>query len=54
MLRPGAILVLHDAAERDGRTPIAPEVLERILPLLAERGLRPVTLDALTGTGPAA
>jgi peptidoglycan/xylan/chitin deacetylase (PgdA/CDA1 family) len=46
-LRPGAILVLHDAAERAGRTPIAPQVLARLLPLMKERGLRPVTLDDL-------
>lgn len=51
-LRPGAILVLHDAAERDGRRPIAPEVLERLLPLLVARGLRPVTLDELVGEAP--
>jgi peptidoglycan/xylan/chitin deacetylase (PgdA/CDA1 family) len=48
-LRPGAILLLHDAAEPGvaGRTPIAPAVLERLLPLLAGRGLRAVTLDEL-------
>ncbi|MCS6915838.1 MAG: polysaccharide deacetylase family protein [Myxococcales bacterium] len=46
-LRPGAILLLHDAAERGGRTPIAPEVLARLLPLLSQRGLRAVTLDEL-------
>lgn len=52
-LRPGAILLLHDAPELlsgDGgstRRPIAPEVLERLLPHLARRGLRAVTLDEL-------
>ena len=58
-LRPGAILLLHDApellsgAEAQGsddastQRPIAPEVLERLLPVLAARGLRAVTLDEL-------
>jgi peptidoglycan/xylan/chitin deacetylase (PgdA/CDA1 family) len=46
-LRPGAILLLHDAADRGGHTPIAPAVLERLLPLIAEQGLRPVPLDEL-------
>jgi len=50
-LRPGAILVLHDAVERGGRAPIAADVLERLLPLLQERGLRAVTLDALLRSG---
>jgi peptidoglycan/xylan/chitin deacetylase (PgdA/CDA1 family) len=48
-LRPGAVLVLHDAAERGGRRPIAAEVLEALLPQLAARGLRPVTLAELLG-----
>lgn len=49
-LRPGAILVLHDAVERGAaREPIAARVLERLLPTLAERGLRSVTLDELLG-----
>ena len=47
-LKPGAILVLHDAAERGDRAPIAPEVLRRLLPELRARGLRSVTLDELT------
>lgn len=46
-LLPGAILVLHDAAERDSHPPVAPEVLKRLLPILAARGLRSVTLDTL-------
>jgi peptidoglycan/xylan/chitin deacetylase (PgdA/CDA1 family) len=46
-LRPGAILVLHDAAERDGRAPIAPEVLARVLDALEQQRLRSVTLDDL-------
>jgi len=50
-LRPGAILVLHDAAERGGRAPIAPEVLRRVLAKMGERGLRSVTLDELLQGG---
>jgi peptidoglycan/xylan/chitin deacetylase (PgdA/CDA1 family) len=48
-LKPGAILVLHDGSERAGATPIAPEVLTRVLDEMARRGLRSVTLDDLTG-----
>jgi len=53
-LRPGAILLLHDAWERpdERRTPIAPLVLERLLPMLAERGLSAVTLHELLDRGP--
>jgi peptidoglycan/xylan/chitin deacetylase (PgdA/CDA1 family) len=46
-LRPGAILVLHDAAERGGRAPICAAVLARVLDALDTRGLRSVTLDEL-------
>ena len=46
-LRAGAILVLHDGAERDDRVPIAPDVLESLLVELDERALRSVTLDEL-------
>ena len=46
-LRPGAILVLHDAAERDDREPIAPAVLARLLSEMKARSLRSVTLDEL-------
>lgn len=60
-LHPGAILLLHDAAEaapmprsaaepvsaQDRPAPIAPAVLEQLLPELARRDLRPVTLDEL-------
>lgn len=46
-LVPGAILVLHDGAEREDRTPIAAAVLAQVLPELAARGLRPVRLDQL-------
>ena len=45
--RPGAILVLHDAAERGGRAPIAARVLPALLDALAARGLRSVTLDEI-------
>jgi peptidoglycan/xylan/chitin deacetylase (PgdA/CDA1 family) len=53
-LRPGAILVLHDAAERGGRAPIAAEVLARICDELAARKLRSVTLDELLDGGDSA
>lgn len=58
-LHPGAILLLHDAAEPPARrtagsepvtrrpAPIAPAVLEVLLPELAARNLRAVTLDEL-------
>jgi peptidoglycan/xylan/chitin deacetylase (PgdA/CDA1 family) len=57
-LRPGAILLLHDAPEllapstetsqaARRQEPVAADVLDRLLPLLAERGLRPVRLDEL-------
>lgn len=61
-LHPGAILLLHDAAEaparpvaappagsapRDRPAPIAPAVLEQLLPELAARNLSAVTLDEL-------
>jgi peptidoglycan/xylan/chitin deacetylase (PgdA/CDA1 family) len=49
--RPGAILVLHDAAERGERAPIAPLVLPSLLDALAARGLRSVTLDELFADG---
>lgn len=49
-LVPGAILLLHDAAERGGHAPVAPAVLEKLLPLLAARGLSAVTIDELVGT----
>jgi peptidoglycan/xylan/chitin deacetylase (PgdA/CDA1 family) len=48
-LKPGAILVLHDAAERGDRVPIAAEVLQKILSEMSARGLRSVTLDELLG-----
>lgn len=48
-LGPGAILLLHDAAERGGHAPVAPAVLEKLLPLLAARGLSAVTIDELVG-----
>jgi len=46
-LRPGAILVLHDGAERGDREPIAPVLLEALLVEMKARGLRSVTLDEL-------
>jgi len=46
-LRPGAILVLHDGADRGARRPIAAAVLGRVLDAMDARGLRSVTLDEL-------
>lgn len=43
----GAILVLHDAAERGKRKPIAAAVLRRLLPAIKEAGFQPVTLERL-------
>lgn len=48
-LKPGAILVLHDAAERGGHAPIAAAVLGPLLDRMEARGLKSVTLDELLG-----
>jgi peptidoglycan/xylan/chitin deacetylase (PgdA/CDA1 family) len=45
--RPGAILVLHDGAEQEGRAPIAAQVLAHLLDELDRRALKSVTLDEL-------
>jgi peptidoglycan/xylan/chitin deacetylase (PgdA/CDA1 family) len=45
-LRDGAIVLLHDAAERDDRKPAAPEALPRILAALREREIEAVRIDA--------
>jgi peptidoglycan-N-acetylglucosamine deacetylase len=44
-VRPGAIVMLHDAAERDDRTPLADKVLPRVLDAISARGLKIVALD---------
>jgi peptidoglycan/xylan/chitin deacetylase (PgdA/CDA1 family) len=49
-LRDGAIVLLHDAAERDDHEPAAGTALPRILAAMRERGLEPVRLDAWMGT----
>jgi peptidoglycan/xylan/chitin deacetylase (PgdA/CDA1 family) len=46
-LRDGAIVMLHDASERDDFQPASVEALPRILRALEERGLRAVTVDEL-------
>lgn len=46
-LRPGAILLLHDASERGSHLTLAPALLRDLLPLVAARGLQAVTLDEL-------
>jgi peptidoglycan/xylan/chitin deacetylase (PgdA/CDA1 family) len=43
----GAVLVLHDAAERGEHVPASIAVLGELCRELARRGLRPVTVDAL-------
>jgi peptidoglycan-N-acetylglucosamine deacetylase len=45
-LRDGAIVLLHDAAERDDHEPVSGAALPRILAAMRERGLEPVRLDA--------
>jgi peptidoglycan/xylan/chitin deacetylase (PgdA/CDA1 family) len=49
-LRPGALLAMHDASERDDYVPASLEALPRVLQALRERKLRPVTLSAWTHT----
>jgi peptidoglycan/xylan/chitin deacetylase (PgdA/CDA1 family) len=48
-LRDGAIVLLHDAAERDDRIPAAVAALPRVLAALRERGLAAVRLDGWLG-----
>jgi peptidoglycan/xylan/chitin deacetylase (PgdA/CDA1 family) len=45
-LRDGAVVLLHDAAERDDRTPASVQALRRILEVMRERGLSGVRVDA--------
>ncbi len=51
-LTPGAILVLHDAAIRGDRTPIARATLSDLLDRLDEKKLRSVTLSELLADSP--
>jgi peptidoglycan/xylan/chitin deacetylase (PgdA/CDA1 family) len=46
-LRPGAIILLHDAAEHDDFVPASIEALPRVLQTLERRGLRVVPLSEL-------
>jgi len=46
-LRPGAIILMHDAAEHDDRAPVAATVLPTLLEEIARRGLQCVTLSQL-------
>jgi hypothetical protein len=48
-LQDGAIVLLHDAAERDDHEPAAGTALPHILAAMSERGLTPVRLDAWIG-----
>jgi peptidoglycan/xylan/chitin deacetylase (PgdA/CDA1 family) len=51
-LRDGAIVCLHDAAERGDRVPVAPAALPRILAAARDRNLALVTVPALVASGP--
>jgi peptidoglycan/xylan/chitin deacetylase (PgdA/CDA1 family) len=46
-LRPGAIVLLHDAAESDDYAPASLAALPRILEIIERKGLRAVSLDEL-------
>lgn len=48
-LRPGAIVMLHDAAERDDFVPASLEALPLVLAVLEEKNLTSVTVSALLG-----
>lgn len=52
-LEDGAIVLLHDAAERDDHTPAGIEALPRILAAMRDRDLEGVRLDAWMGEGAA-
>ncbi|MET0593915.1 MAG: polysaccharide deacetylase family protein [Polyangiaceae bacterium] len=52
-LRDGAIVLLHDAAERDDREPAAPAALPYILAAMRKKELDPVRLDAWIEDGEA-
>lgn len=51
-LAPGAILLLHDAAERDDFSPAVLVALPLVLDAIARRGLRVLPLGFVIGTGP--
>jgi len=51
-LRAGAIVLLHDASERDDFTPAAIEALPRILENIRRRGLSTVSVERLLGLAP--
>lgn len=53
-LADGAIVLLHDGAEREDFTPVAPDVLPEILAAMQEQGLRAVTVDSLLQPGASA
>jgi len=48
-LRPGAIVLLHDAAERDDHVPASLEALPKIIAAIRERKLAVVPLPVLIG-----
>lgn len=48
-VRPGALLAMHDAAERDDYTPASIAALPRVLETIRQRQLRTVTLSEWVG-----
>lgn len=55
-LRPGAVVLMHDGAAREADPPppvpgTQPELLDRLLDVLRDRGLEPVTVSQLCGSG---
>jgi peptidoglycan/xylan/chitin deacetylase (PgdA/CDA1 family) len=50
-LRDGAVLLLHDAAERGGHEPASLTILSELLAEVKRRGLRPVSMSALFEVG---
>jgi peptidoglycan/xylan/chitin deacetylase (PgdA/CDA1 family) len=48
-LEPGAIVLLHDAAEHDDFTPAALQALPRVLTALAAKNLKALTLEEVLG-----
>jgi peptidoglycan-N-acetylglucosamine deacetylase len=50
-LRPGAIVLMHDAAERGDREPVAVSALPAILQEIARRGLKCVPLSRMLDDG---
>ena len=50
-LEPGALIAMHDAAEHDDYEPASLSALPRVLEVMQERRLRPVTLSSWLNAG---